>query len=140
MNAFWWAVVAASIWGFVPLLEKSGLERSAPLAGLFYRCLGVLLGLVLLLIFKIRPQQLKGVDVRSALFLIAGGFLASFVAQIAFYKALKTGEVSRVVPISGSYPLLAFLFGIWFFHEILTPLKIAGIILIILGIWVLKIG
>lgn len=140
MNAFFWAVVAAGIWGIVPLLEKLGLNKVDPLVGLFYRCLGVVLGLILLSTFMLKPQQIKAMDLRSGFFLVGGGFLASFVAQIAFYNALKLGEVSKVVPISGSYPFLSFLLGILVLGESFTPVKLLGTFLVVFGIWVLKIG
>ncbi|MGD9015095.1 MAG: GRP family sugar transporter [Candidatus Omnitrophota bacterium] len=140
MNAFIWAILAAIIWGIVPLLEKSGLAKAQPLAGLFYRSLGVMIGLLLLGLFMLKPEEIKSVDSRSITFLILGGFLASFVAQICFYHSLKISEVSRVVPISGTYPLIAFILGVLFLGESINPVKIAGVLLIIIGIWALKIG
>lgn len=140
MSAFWWAAVAACIWGFVPILEKLGLTKVDPLVGLFYRCLGVLVGIVILPIFFLKPAQIKSVDMRSALYLIAAGFLASFIAQIAFYNGLKLGEVSKVVPISGSYPFLTFLLGILLFGESMTAVKLIGVLLVVAGIWVLKVA
>lgn len=140
MNAFVWAIIAAFIWGIVPLIEKLGLSRVSPLAGLFYRSLGVVIGIILLAAFMLKPQEIKSVDLRSATLLILGGFLASFAAQICFYNALKLGEISRVVPLSGSYPLIAFFLGIIFLAESFSPLKLAGVSFIVLGIWVLKIG
>lgn len=139
MSAFSWAILTAFVWGFVPLLEKMGLVKVAPLVGLFYRSLGVLIGILFLGIF-LKPQEIKAIDLRSALLLIIGGFLASFAAQICFYHGLKIGEVSRVVPISGSYPLIAFVLGIIFLGESLSPAKIIGVASIILGIWVLKVA
>lgn len=140
MNWFWWAFLTACIWGVVPLLEKTGLSHVDAIVGLFYRCTGVILGFVLLSTVMLRPQQIKSVDIRSAAWLILGGFLASFVGQLAFYQALKTGEISRVVPVSGSYPLIAFLLGVLCIGETMTPVKGAGIVLVVLGIWILKIG
>ncbi len=140
MNAFMWAVAAASVWGVVPLLEKTGLARVSPLAGLFYRCLGVVIGLVFLGIFVIKPQEIRSVDGRSAAFLIASGFLASFLAQIFFYKGLKLGNVSTVVPISGSYPFISFILGVMLLGEGFSLGKLAGVILVVAGLWVLRIG
>jgi len=138
MNAFWWAILTAAIWGCVPLLEKMGLVRTSPLVGLFYRSLGVLIGIVMLSCFMVKPAQLKSIDLKSASFLILGGFLASFVAQLCFYHSLKTGEISRVVPVSGSYPLIAFLLGILFLGETLTLSKLVGVSLVVAGIIFLK--
>jgi transporter family protein len=140
MSAFIWAVLAACIWGIAPLLEKLGLVKVEPLVGLFYRCCGVMAGFLLLGIFMLKPQQIKSVDLRSIGFIMLGGFLASVVAQICFYNGLKMGEVSRVVPISGSYPLIAFMLGVLFLGESISLIKLAGVACIVLGIWVLKIG
>ena len=138
MSAFIWAILAAFIWGIVPLLEKLGLAKVNPLTGLFYRCFGVLLGLLLLGLFVLKPQEVKSVDPRSIVLLVMGGFLASFVAQICFYNGLKIGDVSKVVPISGSYPLIAFFLGILFLGESMNLIKTAGALLIVIGIWLLK--
>ncbi|RKY41111.1 MAG: hypothetical protein DRP85_07210 [Candidatus Makaraimicrobium thalassicum] len=138
MNAFGWAVLTACIWGIVPIMEKVSLARIEPFTALFYRCLGVLIGIFLLGTIVVKPQQLRAVDPRSVFFLILSGFLASFVAQITFYHGLKIGEVSRVVPISGSYPLIVFLLSIFILGEAVTLSKILGMFLVVSGIWMLR--
>ena len=87
--------------------------------------------------FMLKPSQLKGVDLRSASLLVIAGFLGSFVAFIAFYNGLKTGEMSLVVPVSGSFYLIAFLMGIFFLGESICLLKVTGVVLITAGIWLL---
>ncbi|MDP8299569.1 MAG: EamA family transporter [Candidatus Tantalella remota] len=138
MTASMWAFAAACVWGVVPLLEKMGLTRSEPFTALFYRCLGVVMGIILLSVFIVRPHHIKSVDAKTIFVLVLSGFLASFVAQILFYHGLKIGEVSRIVPIAGSFPLVTFLLGIIFFGEAVTAAKIAGVVLITSGIWLLK--
>lgn len=138
MNAFWWAILTACIWGVVPILEKLGLAKTDPFVALFYRCLGVLLGILFLGIFIVKPDQLKAVPPREIIMLVCAGFLASFVAQITFYHGLKIGEVSRVVPIAGMYYLIAFILGIFLLGETLTILKGLGILLITVGVWLLR--
>jgi len=140
MSAISWAILTACIWGVVPVLEKTGLKNVDSITGLFYRCIGVVMGLIFLSLFMIKPQQLKAVDAKSIGLLILSGILASLVAQLTFYKCLKMGEISRVVPISASYPLIAFLLGIFIFREKLTFVKGMGMFLIISGIWALRAG
>ena len=70
--------------------------------------------------------------------LMLAGILASFVAQMTFYKALKIGEVSKVAPISGTYYLISFVLGIFILGESITASKIAGMILIVAGAWLLR--
>ena len=138
MNHFYWAILAACIWGVVPIFEKMGLNNVSPFVGLFYRSLGVILGLMFLGIGFLKTDALKHVDLKTVSLLVLSGFLASFVAQICFYHGLKLGEVSKVVPIAGSFPLISFLLGVLIFKETVTPYKIAGIVFIVSGIWLLK--
>ena len=138
MNAFWWAILTAVIWGCVPLLEKAGLVKVTAFVGLFYRSLGVIIGILILSLFMVKPQEIKAIDLKSASLLILGGFLASFVGQICFYHSLKAGEISRVVPVSGTYPLIAFLLGVLLLGEAMTLPKILGALLVVAGIVVLK--
>jgi transporter family protein len=140
MSAWAWALLAACVWGVAPLLEKFGLKDTPPMAGLVYRCFGVVLGLVFLCLFVVKPQEIRAVGMRSALLLMLAGFTASIIGQTFFYNSLKLGEVSRMVPIAGSYPFIAFILGILIFGEPLTLLKFAGACSIVMGVWLLKIG
>ncbi|MEK7375644.1 MAG: EamA family transporter [Candidatus Margulisiibacteriota bacterium] len=138
MSYYWLAILTSVVWGIAPIFEKVGLAKVQPLTGLFYRSLGVFLGLILLTFFMVKPQEIRSADLKSVAFIMAGGFLASFVAQILFYHSLKIGDVSKVVPISGSYPLIAFILGVIILGESVTPVKIAGCLCVIFGIWLLK--
>ncbi len=140
MNAFWWAILAALIWGITSVVEKVVLVKTEVLPGLFYRSIGVLIGMIILTAFMLRPAQIKAVDPRSALLLVAAGFMGSFIAFIAFYKGLKLGEVSLVVPVAGSFYLVSFILGILLLGEAITPLKVLAVSLITVGIWMLGAG
>ncbi len=140
MSAWMWALLAACAWGVTPMIEKIGLRHTPPMTGLFYRSLGVVIGFVILGLFVVKPQEVRSVGLRSALLLMLGGFTASVVGQTFFYQGLKIGEVSRIVPISGSYPLIAFMLGVILMGESLSLLKLGGAVLVILGVWLLKIG
>ena len=139
-EAFIWAILAALVWGIVPILEKLGLAKVHPDLGLFFRCFGVMIGAAILLVFKFKSIQigLSSVAPRTVFFLVSGGFLASFVAQLFFYRALKLGEVSRVVPISAMYPLVAFLLAVVFLGEKLSATKFFGLCFVLLGISLLR--
>lgn len=140
MDAFSWAILTACIWGVVPILEKIGLAHISPTVALFYRCLGVVLGLVLLPLFAVKLDEVRSVDFRSIIFLVTAGFLASFLAQITFYNGLKLGDVSKIVPISASYPLITFILGLIIFKENFSIMKALGVLSVVVGIWAIKIG
>lgn len=138
MTAFWYALLTAVIWGVVPILEKLGLAQAAPFHGLMVRSLGVLAGLVFFSWIVSPWEALKSMGWRAAGLLALGGFLASFVGQMVFYRAIKVGEVSRVVPVAGMYPLVAFLLGILLLGESLTVPKALGVLCILVGVLLLR--
>jgi transporter family protein len=76
--------------------------------------------------------------IKPIFFLVLAGVLAGFVAQLVFYKALKTGEISRIIPITSCYPLFTFLLGWMFLGEDVTLSKVIGMLLILGGIFLLK--
>jgi bacterial/archaeal transporter family protein len=139
-NPFMWALLAAACWGFAPIFEKTGLQSTKdPAVGVMIRSIGVLLGTLLVAPFF--PQlgsKLAEVPMRGWVALILGGILASLVGQLFFYRALKWGEVSRVVPIGASYPLLACILGLLLFKEPLTAGKGLGVVLVMAGIYLLR--
>lgn len=139
MKPFYYAILAAIVWGTAPIIEKTGLANTAPLTGVVMRSFGVLIGMVVLLIFN--NGLLKSVfkaDPKTAVFLIMGGVIASILGQIFFYNALKYGEASKMVPIAGTYPLVSFLLGLMFFGETFTITKGLGMLFVILGVFLLR--
>jgi transporter family protein len=64
--------------------------------------------------------------------------MASIIGQLCFYRALKIGDVSRVVPIGASYPVTACLLGILLLHEPVTLEKGIGILLVVGGTFLLR--
>ncbi|MCK5214018.1 MAG: EamA family transporter [Candidatus Omnitrophica bacterium] len=139
MTPYFWALLTALTWGCVPLIEKIGLAKLPPMIGLFYRSLGIIIGIAVLLIVKGEAIRSSFKEIHSGMFfLILGGFMASFIGQIFFYHSLKSGDASKVVPIGATYPLISFLLGILFLGEKFTLAKGGGMALIILGVVLLK--
>lgn len=138
MNGFLWAVLTACIWGIVPLMEKLGLTQTSPAVGVVARSCGVLAGLLVFSAFTAPWASLRALGWPSLLLLAGGGFLASFVGQLAFYQALKSSAVSQVTPVAGAYPLVAALLGWWVLREPLTLPRLLGVVLVILGVALLR--
>ena len=127
------------MWGIVPVIEKIGLSRLSPQAGIFVRCLAIFLGAGVLLAFK--PQiipELSAVPRKYIYLIMAAGFTANFLGQLMFYHAFKGGDVSRVVPIAGAYPLISFLTGILILGEKVAIGKSLGVGCILAGVFLLK--
>lgn len=139
MQGFYWALLTAFVWGAVPLLEKIGLSKIEPFPGLLLRCLGVILGLILLVIFRFQTvKEAMVAKPQAVFFIMLGGLLASVVGQMFFYRALKVGELSKVVPVAAGYPVISFILGIIFLSEKITLVKLSGVGLVVLGAVLLK--
>jgi len=54
---------------------------------------------------------------------------------LTFCLTLKEGEVSRVVPVSGAYPLISFIPGVLILGEKLTAVKSAGLLCVGTGVF-----
>ena len=138
MNAFGWALVAACIWGIVPLIEKVGLGNGNPVVAVFARTIGVMVGMAVVGWWVAPWKALSSLSVRSFGLLALGGFLASFIGQMAFYQALKSGRISQVTPLAGTYPLVAALLGWWILREPFTIMRLSGVVFIVFGIVLLR--
>ena len=67
----------------------------------------------------------------------ASGAFAS-CSLLAFFIALGRGEASRVVPVSAAYPLVTAIVAALALSEELTPLRLAGTVLVVLGVVILS--
>lgn len=139
MKAFYFALMTAFVWGIVPVLEKMGLMRIAPMAGLLIRSCGVIIGASILAVFNHQAFKVAlKADPRTIFFLVLGGLTASIIGQLFFYNSLKIGEASKMVPIAGTYPLVSFLLGVIFLGESFTAVKASGVVFVILGLFLLR--
>lgn len=138
-RAFFFAVLTSLIWGFAPAVEKYGLAgRIDPYLGVFIRSIPVALIGLAGLTFMGRLSSIASVDLKSALFVMAGGIIAGLLGQFTFYSALKAGEASVVVPVTATYPLVALVVSMVFLGESFTWQKAAGITLVVGGVALLK--
>lgn len=139
MTAFLWALLTAGIWGVVPLMEKLGLRGAvSPTTGVLVRSMGIVVGLVVFSVVWSPWAALRTLSWSSIALLAGGGFLASFVGQLAFYQALKTGAISQITPVAGAYPLVAALLGWWVLREPLTPTRALGALCVVIGVVLLR--
>jgi transporter family protein len=138
MSAFLWALLTACIWGVVPLMEKIGLGSISPTAGVMVRSLGIVAGFLIFSWFWSPWTALRSMSWQTIALLAGGGLLASFVGQMAFYHALKTGAISQVTPVAGAYPLVAAMLGWVVLREPLTWPRAIGVICVVIGVILLR--
>lgn len=131
---FWIALLGMVCWGIAPIFAKIGLSSVNPVAGLMLRTLlaagmvsawvGVSGGLV----------QLKGIPFHSWVFIGIEAVLATLAGDLAYYTAIKKGDVSMVSIIMSCSPLVTILCASLFLGEPITSWRIVGACYIIFGI------
>ena len=72
---------------------------------------------------------LTAISKKSWIFLILSG-LATGASWLCYYKALQTGEASRVVPIDKLSVIFTLILAFVFLHEKFTPKSAIGCVLI----------
>ena len=138
MNYYIFAGIAMILWGVAPILGKLGLGNLQPLTALTIRSL--LISLLLIVVITVRGQWdlVAGAAVKDVAFIGLEGICAALLGQLAYYYALKIGEVSRVSPIVSAFPLVALFLGILFLGEKLSVYKVIAAILIVAGMILMK--
>lgn len=134
MNAFVLALFGALCWGIAPLFGKVGLRGLNPLDGIVARTVITVLfviGLALATGFINRVEAIPG---KRWFFLATEAFLATFAGDIAYYGALKKGEIGQTAVIMAAAPLFTLWVGWYFLGEQLSPMKLIGAGLIIIGL------
>ncbi|HZJ57161.1 MAG TPA: EamA family transporter [Clostridia bacterium] len=128
------ALFAMICWGIAPIFGKLGLSDLDPLVGLAYR---TYLSTALLTGWMIRDNtfsKMAGVSLKSIIFLGIEGILATLVGDLAYYAAIKYGEISIVTLIMSCSPIISIIMAILIFDEQLTPVKFVGAGLIVIGL------
>lgn len=114
------------------ILGKVGIEGIESNLGTFIRT-AVVLVMAWIVVFVTNTQhELKTIDQRSGLFLFLSG-LATGGSWLFFYKALRTGPASVVVPIDKLSILVTVTFAYVFLGERLTKRSFLGLTLLVLG-------
>ena len=137
-QAFFFALLTALLWGAATVLDKLALARLQPLVGVAVRSVAISLAACVALTATLRERAWQGIDARSWLFIILSGICSGLLGQWTYYKALKYAEASRVVPVVGGYPLVAFVLAVAVLGESITAQKLGGCVLVVAGIALLR--
>ncbi len=133
---FTYALLTSLLWGCIPVLEKTGIQEMDNLfAAAMVRTSGAVMGAALIPIFS--PSAFKTIvsaPPKAYLCLMAAGFLGSFVGQLTNLNALKLGDVTKVVPVTASWPLLAMIAAFVLLGEPVTAKKVCAAILVVSGV------
>lgn len=133
---FSYALLTSILWGCIPVLEKTGIQAMDNLfAAALLRASGAIMGAVLIPIFSPSAfNAMVSAPPKAYICLMAAGFLGSFVGQLTNLNALKLGEVTKVVPVTASWPLLAMIAAFILLGEPVTAKKVCAVFLVVSGV------
>ena len=121
-------------WGIAPIFAKIALKNIDPLSGLVLRTIfaaSVVSGWVL---FSGSFTKVSSIPVHSWFLIAIEALLATLVGDLAYYAAIKKGEVSLVTIIMSSSPLITILCAVLFLGEKMTFIRFVGAGFVVLGI------
>lgn len=129
-----WALLAALCYGIAPIFEKAGLRQAQPLAAVFVRALLTTVFTGLCLLGSRGSTGFSQWTVWTWGAIILSGVIGVLLAQVFYFQAMRIGEVGRVAPIAGSWPLFAAILAAIFLGEPLTSGRVFGIVLVFVGV------
>lgn len=134
MTVFLLSLFGMVCWGIAPIFAKMALKDLNPVAGLIFRTLFAASIIVCWSIGSGSLYQIKGVPIYTWILIAIEAVLATLVGDLAYFAAIKKGEVSLVTIIMSSSPLVTLIFACIFLGEKITLLRIIGAILVIIGV------
>lgn len=126
------AVLSAVFAALTSILAKVGIEGVNSNLATAIRTV-VVVGMAWLMVFVTHTQSgLSEISKRSWIFLILSGLATGF-SWLCYYKALQTGDASKVVPIDKMSVVLTLILAFVFLHEQFTWKSVVGCVLITAG-------
>lgn len=129
---FIFALLSAVFAALTSILAKVGIEGvNSNLATAIRTVVVVIMAWVV--VFVTHAQTgFSAISKKSWIFLILSG-LATGVSWLCYYKALQTGDASKVVPVDKLSVVITIVLAFVFLHEQFTVKSIIGCILITCG-------
>jgi len=131
MEWFVFALLSAVFAGLVALFGKMGLQGIDSTTATAARA-------VIMAIFTVgfavalNKTSLQGIDAKSWLFIALAGVFGA-LSWLAYFYALKMGDVSKVAPIDRTSVLFALVLAFIFLGEKITIKTVLGAIAIVVG-------
>jgi transporter family protein len=138
MKPVFYAFLAMLCWGIGPVFSKLGLIKIEPFTALTIRTTTIAAIMILAALFTGRLSTIVQVDWRAASFIVAEGIFAALLGQLAYYYAIKGGEISFVSPLVAAFPLVTILLAFLFLGENLSVQKFIGAVLIVAGVIIIQ--
>lgn len=122
--------------GLTAILAKLGIRQTDSDVATAIRTIVVLAFSWLMVAVVGSFDQIAAISSRTLLFLVLSG-LATGASWLCYFRALSLGDVNKVVPIDKSSIVLTLILSFIVLGEPISPWKLAGIVLIAAGTWLM---
>lgn len=130
------ALLSAVFAALTSVLAKIGIENVESNLATAIRTVVVLI-MAWGMVFLTKGQGgISDISRKSWIFLILSG-LATGASWLCYYKAIRIGEVSKVVPVDKLSVVITLILAALFLHERFTPKTLLGAVLITAGTLIL---
>ncbi|MCX6799321.1 MAG: EamA family transporter [Candidatus Diapherotrites archaeon] len=132
MDWFFYALLSAIFAALVAFFGKLGLQGIDSTTATAARAV-IMAIFTVGFAFALNKTSLQGIDAKNWLFIILTGVFGA-LSWLAYFYALKVGDVSKVAPIDRTSVLFAVALAFVFLGEEISVKTIAGAIAIVIGI------
>lgn len=139
MNIVILCLLVALVWGIAPIFEKLSLKHISAFGALTIRSTVTTVVLITLAFMMGRQKEILGVDGKTLVYILLGGVFG-ILGLFIYFVALKQDAASRVVPLVNIFPLFTVLYSIVLLNETVTPMRLAGILLVVGGVYLINVG
>lgn len=131
---FIYALLGMLCWGLAPLFGKLGLYKVDPVTALSLR---TIIAATLVMSWLVGSRGFSQLFQIPPLFLVFIGIeaiLATILGDLAYFAALKKGNINDVTLVLSCSPLVTMLFSYLFMGESMTNLQLIGALFITVGL------
>ncbi|HEY9071270.1 MAG TPA: EamA family transporter [Candidatus Ozemobacteraceae bacterium] len=134
-----YVILTIIFWGIPPVLDKLAIIHVDTSVAVFVRTAFIAVLTVAVLTATGKWGLIAEITPRTALYLGVSGLLSGCLGVFTYLQAMKVvQDAGKVAVLTSTYPLVALLLTMLILHEKLTATKIAGSLLITVGIVLLN--
>lgn len=131
-----YAVGSAFFAGITSILAKCGIKQTDSNVAMAVRTVVILIFAWLIVLLSGAWNGISDINGKAVLFLFLSG-IATGASWLCYFRALQVGDINKVVPMDKSSTVLTILLALIFLHEGLSVEKIAAMIAITAGIFLM---
>ncbi len=134
----WLLFAAASAFfaGITAILAKCGIRQTDSTVATALRTCVVLVMAWIMVPVSGQWAGMQEMTGKAMLFLVLSG-LCTGASWLCYFRALQLGDINRVVPVDKTSTVLTILLALIFLGEGVTLLKVAAMVLILAGTWLM---